>query len=317
MSKRLRRILFWLWPPYEAHIAQLAIDSEIASNHQERMNSIRAKIKASLPDDTKLPKEMESFAKLVLESENKRRETLEGKALGFVSGFGIAISIVSALPILIGEKWNLSTPAALILGILYVFGILHLMTAVYWSVEARRVEGLALPDADEYIKAVQDRSWGLSDRVLMYICKVKFNEPVLTKKANSLAVAESMFLRGLFFIALAAIIGGGIMIFGAKAITVASCKVPDVVGLDQVAAEEMLVKLGLQPIRSNQYSANVKVGTVIRQDPIADSLIKPCDAGITIVFSLGPTPTTSLTPISTNTPKPTDLPTPTPPIPTP
>lgn len=312
MSKRLSKFLFWLWPPYEAHIAKLAIDSKNTVNYQDRMDSIRAKIKASFPDDTSVPMEMESLAKLVFESENKRRETLEGKALAFVSSFGIAMSIVSALPILIGERWNLSTPVALILGIFYIFGILHLMLAVNWSVKARHVEGLAFPGADEYVNTINDRSWALNDRILMYISKVKFNEPVLTKKANSLDVAESMFLRGLFFVALAAIISGGIMIFGPKAITAASCRVPDVVGLDQVAAEEMLVKLGLQPIRSNQYNANVKNGTVIRQDPIANSLIKPCDSGITIVLSLGSTPTPSPSQTSTNTPKPTDLPTPSP-----
>jgi hypothetical protein len=316
MSKRLRRIVFWLWPPYEAHVAQSAINRRIVGSPRERMTSIQADIRASFPEDAELPEQMESLARLVFESENKRREALEGKALEFASSFSVAVSVISALSVLLGDKWNLPMPVALILGIFYVLAIVHLMMAVYWSVTARRVEGLALPSPDRYVKTVQDRRWTLIDRIAMYISQAKFNEPVLTKKANSLAVAESMFLRGLCLIVVAAMIGGATMFFRRGTAPEAICKVPDVAGLDQAAAEGMLVELGLQPIRSNQYDPNVKAGAVIRQDPIAGSLIKPCDAGITILISLGPAPTPSPTPMPTNTPNPTETPTPIRPRPT-
>jgi len=313
MLKGLKRVLRWLCPPYDAHLAQRAMDDKVASSSQARMKAIHAVVRESLPEGEELPEAMESFAKLVFESENERRMTLEGKALQFVSSFGVAMSVILVFPVLFSDRSNQLTPAALIiLATIYLLGIGHLMTAVWWSVTARRVKGLALPSADVYLKAIQDHSYESIDRIKMYIGMAKFNEPILTEKANSLWVAETMFCRGLLLVTIAAIISGCTMLFRANATPTVACRVPDVVGLDEAVADGMLLELGLQPIRSNQYHPKVKDGAVIRQDPVAGSLINPCDAGTVIVISLGPAPTRSPTLISTNTPKPTETPTPMP-----
>lgn len=102
----------------------------------------------------------------------------------------------------------------------------------------------------------------------------------------------------------------------------AVCSVPNVVGLDQSMAQNMLAKLGLQPVLSNQYDASIAVGAVISQKPAAGTRLEPCKQDVEIVVSLGPIPTltprpATATPEATATPKPSATPTNPPPTSTP
>jgi hypothetical protein len=83
MSKIIRKIMFWLWPPYEAYLARLEIDRN-AGAPQERLKTVHS-IKKDILNASRIPVEMEALAKLVFESENRRRDAIESKALGFVS----------------------------------------------------------------------------------------------------------------------------------------------------------------------------------------------------------------------------------------
>lgn len=98
------------------------------------------------------------------------------------------------------------------------------------------------------------------------------------------------------------------------------CTVPDVVGLDQAVAEDMLVGLGLQPNKSVQHDASVAKDAVVSQNPPAGTRMEPCEGYITIVVSLGTVPQPTEPPTPTNTPAPptlTPTPTPIPPTATP
>ena len=95
-----------------------------------------------------------------------------------------------------------------------------------------------------------------------------------------------------------------------------ACVVPNVVELNELAAENIIARLGLQSVKSVQYNSKAKAGVVLSQDPPGDTTIDPCIGDILIVVSLGPTPTPVLptdTPTlsSTKTPTPTNTPTPT------
>jgi hypothetical protein len=308
MSGLLRKILFLVWPPYEAHIARKFIDDRTSSNLQERMQSIDTEVRKSLPEGKKQQEEIEVLAKLVFESESGRKEILESKALAFVSAFGVSVSIVAALPVFLSKDWHISPLAAAILTILYVLAIAHLLVAVYYSIEARRVQGLALPNADEFVKAIKEGKQSIADRIVMYVQKAKFNEPILIKKANSLSVTESMFLRGLILVAVASTTSASLLLFSVTPTEV--CEIPSTVGLSQAAAENMLIELGLRPILSSQYGSNTTTGVVISQNPSAGSRMQPCSGDVTIVVSLGPVPTPTPTYVPTDTPQPTETSTP-------
>ncbi|MBN1312103.1 MAG: PASTA domain-containing protein [Anaerolineae bacterium] len=76
------------------------------------------------------------------------------------------------------------------------------------------------------------------------------------------------------------------------------CLVPEVAGLDQAAAEGMLVGLGLQPVWTNQYDSTTAPGTVISQDPLGGTTLLPCQGDVTVVLSLGAMPETASSPTS-------------------
>ena len=66
-----------------------------------------------------------------------------------------------------------------------------------------------------------------------------------------------------------------------------ACAVPDVAGLDQVAAQRQLVNMGLMPIRMDEPSESVAVDLVISINPPAGTVFDPCEATVTIVVSSG------------------------------
>jgi hypothetical protein len=66
------------------------------------------------------------------------------------------------------------------------------------------------------------------------------------------------------------------------------CIVPDVVGMDQEAAQTSLIDLGLTPVRTNEYSNSVAAGLVVSLDPPPGTQLDPCQGEVVMVISLGP-----------------------------
>ncbi|MBN1315639.1 MAG: PASTA domain-containing protein [Anaerolineales bacterium] len=96
-----------------------------------------------------------------------------------------------------------------------------------------------------------------------------------------------------------------------------ACRVPNVVGLTQELAEEMLLDLGLQPVLGLQFDSGVAEHTVISQNPAPNTLLEPCQGMVDILISKVPQSGPSSTPMPTGTPEPTLTPTPIPPTPAP
>jgi hypothetical protein len=93
----------------------------------------------------------------------------------------------------------------------------------------------------------------------------------------------------------------------------------------------MLIKLGLQPVITNQYDASAAAGIVLVQQPVSNTRLEPCKGDVVLKVSLGPVPkptnppptpapsataTLKATPSPTASPLPTSTPTVTP-LPTP
>ena len=218
MLKLLKKCFFLLWPPYEAYLARKLIDTNTSGCPKQRLECIQRDIRKSLPATTDLNK-AEPLAKLIFESEAKRKETIENKALAFMFAFSVSVSVISIIPAVFGEKWNITLYAAIVCVGFYGLAILHLLIAVYYAIQARRISGLALPSADESLDAIKENRLTETDKIVMYISQAKFNEPILTKKANSLAVAEKMFIRGLILLAIASGIAVAAKFFVGQAVS--------------------------------------------------------------------------------------------------
>lgn len=88
----------------------------------------------------------------------------------------------------------------------------------------------------------------------------------------------------------------------------AVCRVPDTIGLEQSAAENLVARAGLQPAPRLTYDDLVAEGVVIAQSPPADTRLEPCQGDVDMIVSLGPLPTPASIPMPTSTPGPSPTP---------
>lgn len=208
----LQKFIIFIWPPYEVYIANRFIDAELSICPKNRLESIQTSIRHSFPEIENTDK-VESLAQAVYDSEERRKDTIEGKAQTFMFAFSICIGIVSILPTLFGNKWNIPAHTATLSVCFYVLAMLHLFVAIYHSIQARRISGFALPSSDGCLESIKENRVDELNVAVMYLSMAKFNEPVLTKKSNSLVVAETMFIRAVVFLVIASCISIGFKLY--------------------------------------------------------------------------------------------------------
>ena len=205
MTKTIRLALFKLWPPYEAWWADKQIARRRAGiDDDTRWTSMVDEVRGSIPQGADLD-QLEKTAKQLEDSEANRKETLESKASSFTSGIGVALTITS-LVIALFVDGQVSRVWLAIIGSVYFLSIIHLLTAAYHATKARRVAAFATLSADAFVDFMKTERWKPEERIAFIIAEVKWNEGEMLRKSNSLAVAESLFFRGLSLITLAIVL---------------------------------------------------------------------------------------------------------------
>lgn len=202
----LNKILFLIWPPYEASVADKAIilrNQEVGEN--ARWDALLNEIRGLLPQDADY-EDLDKYAKDIQESELKRKDTVENKATSFISSVGIAITIITIIPALFADTWEIPRTWALVSGTAFFIAIILLLVSVYYAFKVRLVKGFVVPCADAFKELLKECGGKIEERIVIRIASTKWNEDVLHQKINYLSVAEDMFLRGLALIAFAVII---------------------------------------------------------------------------------------------------------------
>ncbi len=203
----LKRLLFLLWPPYEAAVTDKIIadkNSKIAE--QVRWDSIKAEIYGLLPEDASIYKELEFAARQVQDAESKRKETLENKASTFIAASGIATSVISIIPALFADEWNIPIKCAMVSGGAYLLAIICFLVSAYYAVKVRRVAGFAQPSVASFLDSMKSNKGSGKKRVVLTVASSKWNEDLLLRKSNYLSVAEDLFLRGLVLVTIVALV---------------------------------------------------------------------------------------------------------------
>ncbi|MHB8134580.1 MAG: hypothetical protein ACYDH1_10200 [Anaerolineaceae bacterium] len=305
MSDKFKKFIYLIWPPYQALMIDDFLEKKENKNFKQQEKELGEKIYNLKHDEIVA---IEYQAKLVFDLENKRKETLETKAVEYLSGFGLILSVFSAIPLLNSEHLVNYLSIKIFLVIIYLLGIIHLATAVNYSSKVRHVLGLATFTVDELIANIFNEKDIQLQRIISYLFIPKFNEPYLIKKANYLSVAEEMFKRGLFFITLMIIFGGFAIIFVSNSNSTTACVIPNLIGFKESSAEIAVSKLGLTPLFINSYDVNSTLGNVIYQNPPENSVMIPCKGEINMVISIGqiqtiiPSPTIKIIPSNTKAP---------------
>lgn len=205
MKINIKRAAFWLWPPYEAKIAERFIESRI--NSTNHWDSILKEVRISLPEDATNDnlEEMEQLARQIEKSESERLKTIEDKASSFSSGIGIVLGIMAAVTALLSD-YQFDISWLVILGTLYLLTIIHLVAAAYFAARVRRMSKMAYFSVHDLLDSINNDQWQVKERIISIISRTKWNEDILLQKTNSLYVSERMFWRGVILIALLAIL---------------------------------------------------------------------------------------------------------------
>lgn len=202
MTRWLKRLAFLIWPPYEAALASRSLPTSLV-DASARYRQIEDAVREALPttDPAGLRKDIERLH----ESEKKRKETIEAKATTYLVGIGIAGGLVAAFPTLFDETWRLPSVLTVLVGVFHLLAVLHLFAGAVHAIQARRVAGFAMPSVDQVLdRASRPAEIEMND-LRTFLIESRFNEPILIKKMNHLAIAETMFLRGLVLVSVAAI----------------------------------------------------------------------------------------------------------------
>ena len=205
MKGRLRALL---WPPSVALKANRDIirqRNEIGAS--ELWTSTEARVWHSLPKYGD-PTDVAEIADEVVESEAKRRETLEAKAASVIQGGGIATTIITLGSGVADKSAIFSRAWIAVIVLLYLLCMIHLLTAIYFGVRARKVSAFAAPAAEGFFALVEDSpaSQVRLRRIVRKIAEAKWNEDTLRIKGNYLAAAEDVLLRGLGLFAISAVV---------------------------------------------------------------------------------------------------------------
>jgi hypothetical protein len=207
LQVNIRRLLFWLWPPYEAKIAK---DYILERQKQIVYSKIHEQIELKVRDRVSQlggEKDLLSVAQEIRESEMKRKETIENKATMFVYAVGFSLTILSLILAVLGGGWGIDGVTALIVAVLYFSSFIFLLGAAYYSVKVRKVEAFHSLCPDMFLSVLEKKENWIEGYIIELVTNSKLNEDRLTIMANDLSVAEKFFLRGLVILTIASTIG--------------------------------------------------------------------------------------------------------------
>jgi hypothetical protein len=202
---KLNRLLYCLYPPYEAYQTDKIIaDRNRRMAEDARWELMKIEIRDSLPKENYI--NFETRARHIQDAELHRKEILDNKASTFIVAIGIAISIVSAIPVLFATERNIPIMWVNIAGFFYFLAVVHFFISAYYAVKVRKVAGFAQHCVGTFLDSMKTSKGSIEEHIVLTLAQTRWNEDLLTQKTNNISVVEDLFLRGLAFVAFAAII---------------------------------------------------------------------------------------------------------------
>jgi hypothetical protein len=206
MTSVFQKFLFLIWPPYEAYIASKHIaegENQVAQdvlwNHT--MNEFIDAISDELPL-TNIKEE----ALTIQEREKSRKDTIEQKASWLSGSMGLSVAIISVIPAFLDPKWDIPKSFQILASSFYLLSLINFIVGAYYSVLVRKVSAYYGPSIESLIGKIKNGKWDEKKNIAITLTESKWNEKTITKKINYLSVAESLFLRGIAFVAISVII---------------------------------------------------------------------------------------------------------------
>jgi len=201
----MKKIIFWMWPPYEARAANRYILKQQEEKGEEayRKNIIDS-LKLALTEPSNYADYL-SLAKDLRQVELERKKTIESKASSFLQGVGLAVPIVSLILVLIGNNLQAVSLGVIISIVLYSLTFILLIMSAIYAIKVRKNQTLYSLCADQCTEVLRTENNKTQTQIANAIADCKMNETRLCIMTNNLSVAEGLFLRAIVLLMVASV----------------------------------------------------------------------------------------------------------------
>lgn len=214
----LKKIIAYIFPPYEAWIAKKYIEDEknVKSN-QENAEKISDTFFKKISSKTCSGSYL-SQVDILEESEIHRKEILESKASTLLGILGVVIAIISFVITNIEENWKITFSLSEIISndiLLYpnliiwsfILAIFHLVLSIWYSLKVISVAEFYITTPDLIKNCISNYPKNFYEKLSSEKLKnIQLNQPKLRIKSNWLYVSQTLFRRGIIFLGIGTII---------------------------------------------------------------------------------------------------------------
>jgi len=200
------KILRFLWPPVDAYRANRVLKKKI----EERCANTYRQIFDEFVKKTSekfYPNELFSEIEKLEQAEVHRKDVLESKASSLINILAVVVALIVLVPAILGNDWSLPRYLATGATLLFTLAVIHLVISVYYATKATKVGPFHMGSADSIRDlVVQDPDNFLNSLAARKLANIKLNQPRLIIKSNFLVTAQELFIRGLIFLGLGALV---------------------------------------------------------------------------------------------------------------
>lgn len=197
-----RKVLWFLesiYPPIAAWRANSQLQKRMAKQLEDYQASIDKwlEIIGEKVSDPLLVGETESIER----AETQRKEAIETKASSLTATLGISITLLVLVPAIMGKGWGLPIPVAWVVALTLILAVVHFLVAAYYALRVSKVAAFFVTSTEtmKTLLKKQDDQMDQARILATKLANTEMNIPTLIVKTNCLAVAQTLFLRGIIF----------------------------------------------------------------------------------------------------------------------
>jgi len=134
-------------------------------------------------------------------AETQRKEAIEAKASSLTAALGISITLLVLVPAIMGKGWGLPIPVAWVVALTLILAVVHFLVAAYYALRVSKVAAFFVTSTEtmKTLLKKQDDQMDQARILATKLANTEMNIPTLIVKTNCLAVAQTLFLRGIIF----------------------------------------------------------------------------------------------------------------------
>lgn len=140
----------------------------------------------------------------VYNAEINRREILERKASSLRNALGLAVALITVVPIIAGRDLGLQSWVAGVVIILLGVAIFHLLSSGYYATLVLKVAPLFITTTESITDVISSAKNARINWAAEKLASTEINYKATLIKSNYLSVSQSLFLRGLVILAVGA-----------------------------------------------------------------------------------------------------------------